>query len=56
MGSVLGELLGQYYLDMIAGKKEIDVGVADLSKKWRDQGGNKVLEAVNKAYQAQQKK
>ncbi|OAS17899.1 extracellular solute-binding protein [Paenibacillus oryzisoli] len=56
MGSVLGELLGQYYLDMIAGKKDIDTGLAELSKKWRDQGGNKVLEAVNKAYQAQQKK
>jgi putative aldouronate transport system substrate-binding protein len=55
MGGVLGELFNQYYLEMITGKREIDPGIAELSKKWRDQGGAKVLDAVNKAYQAQKK-
>ncbi|WP_282937704.1 extracellular solute-binding protein [Paenibacillus sp. RC67] len=56
MSGVLGELMNQYYLEMITGKREIDPGLAELSKKWRDQGGSKVLDAVNKAYQAQNKK
>ncbi|KIL41962.1 ABC transporter substrate-binding protein [Gordoniibacillus kamchatkensis] len=56
LSGVLGELYTQYYLEMITGKRDIDAGIAELSKKWRDQGGNKVLDAVNKAYQAQNKK
>ncbi|WP_051620631.1 extracellular solute-binding protein [Paenibacillus sp. UNC451MF] len=56
MSGVLGELMNQYYLEMITGKREIDSGIDELSKKWRDQGGSKVLDAVNKAYQAQGKK
>ncbi|ULL16261.1 extracellular solute-binding protein [Paenibacillus sp. H1-7] len=56
MGGVLGELMNQYYIEMITGKRDIDTGLTELSKKWRDQGGNKVLDAVNKAYQAQGKK
>lgn len=56
MSGVLGELLNQYYLEMITGKRDIDSGITELSKKWRDQGGAKVLDAVNKAYQAQSNK
>ncbi|MGI2298175.1 extracellular solute-binding protein [Paenibacillus sp. GXUN7292] len=52
---ILSELANQYYLDMIAGKVDIDKGLAELSKKWREQGGDKVLAAVNAAYEAQQK-
>ncbi|MEC0265966.1 extracellular solute-binding protein [Paenibacillus anseongense] len=55
-GSVINELANQYYLDMITGKKDIDSGLTELSKKWREQGGDKVLEAVNKAYLAQKNK
>ncbi|GGD72448.1 extracellular solute-binding protein [Paenibacillus nasutitermitis] len=54
-GGVLGELTNQYYLEMISGKRDIDSGLAELAKKWRDQGGTKVLEAVSKAYEAQAK-
>lgn len=50
---ILGELTNQYYIDMIAGKLEIESGLAELSKKWREQGGDKVLEAVQAAYDAQ---
>ncbi|MFD0712664.1 extracellular solute-binding protein [Paenibacillus sp. GCM10027626] len=52
---ILSELANQYYLDMIMGKIDIDQGLAELSKKWRGQGGDKVLTAVNAAYEAQQK-
>ncbi|NOU75753.1 extracellular solute-binding protein [Paenibacillus sp. LMG 31458] len=55
LGSVLNELYKQYFTEMMTGKRGIDAGIAELSKKWRDQGGSKVLEAVNKAYQAQKK-
>lgn len=55
-GSVINELANQYYLDMITGKKDIDSGLTELSKKWREQGGDKVLDAVNKAYLAQKNK
>ncbi|TVY11211.1 hypothetical protein [Paenibacillus cremeus] len=55
LGSVLNELYKQYFVDMMTGKKDIDAGTAELSKKWREQGGSKVLDAVNKAYQAQKK-
>ncbi|MBD7969194.1 extracellular solute-binding protein [Paenibacillus gallinarum] len=53
-GGVLDELFNQYYIDIITGKMEIDAGLAELSKNWRDQGGNEVLEAVQEAYTAQQ--
>lgn len=56
MNGVLGELMNQYYIEMITGKRDIEAGIAELSKKWRDQGGAKVLDAVNKAYQEQSKK
>ncbi|RJX38656.1 extracellular solute-binding protein [Paenibacillus pinisoli] len=52
---ILSELANQYYFDMISGKVDIDKGLAELSKKWREQGGDKVLAAVNAAYEAQQK-
>ncbi|MCJ8009016.1 extracellular solute-binding protein [Lederbergia wuyishanensis] len=51
--SILDEIFNQYFIDMITGKKDIDSGIKELSEKWRNQGGNKVLEAVNKAYKEQ---
>ncbi|MCZ8510990.1 extracellular solute-binding protein [Paenibacillus filicis] len=55
LGSVLNELYKQYFFEMMTGKRDIDAGIVELSKKWREQGGSKVLDAVNKAYQAQKK-
>ncbi|WP_136608610.1 extracellular solute-binding protein [Paenibacillus dokdonensis] len=55
LGGVLSELYNQYFTEMMTGKRDIDAGIAELSKKWRSQGGSKVLDAVNKAYQAQNK-
>lgn len=52
-GGILGELFNQYYTEMITGKREIDAGIAELSRKWREQGGDAVLKAVNQAYQEQ---
>ncbi|GAA3403221.1 extracellular solute-binding protein [Paenibacillus hodogayensis] len=56
LGGVLNELFNQYYIDILIGKREIDAGLAELSKKWREQGGEKVLAAVAKEYEAQKKK
>lgn len=53
LGGVLNELFNQYYIDIIIGKKDIDSGLAELSEKWRSQGGEEVLAAVAREYQAQ---
>lgn len=49
-GGVVKELYNQIFMNILTGKTDIDAGIAELSKKWRDQGGNKILEEVNKAY------
>ena len=46
---VLDELVNQYFIDILMGKIGIDEGLAQLSEKWRAQGGNKVLAAVGEA-------
>ncbi|MCM3112171.1 extracellular solute-binding protein [Lederbergia lenta] len=51
--SILDEIFNQYFIEMITGKIDIEEGMAKLSEKWRDQGGNKVLDAVNKTYKEQ---
>lgn len=50
LGSVLNDIYYQYFMDMLRGKIGIDEGVAELSKKWRQQGGDKVLSEANDLY------
>ncbi len=50
-GGVVNEIYNQYYMEMLLGKIDIDTGLAELSKKWREQGGDKILEAVQQAYE-----
>ncbi len=45
-GSILTDLYNQYFIDMLTGKTDIDKGIAELSQKWRAQGGDKVLAEV----------
>lgn len=52
-GGVVQEIYDQYFMDMMMGKIDIETGVAELSKKWREQGGDKILEEVNQLYQQQ---
>jgi len=47
---VVNELYYQYFTNMMIGKLDIDTGVAELGKKWREQGGSKILEEVNQAF------
>ncbi|TBL78505.1 extracellular solute-binding protein [Paenibacillus thalictri] len=54
-GGVVNELQNQYFMNMLTGKIDIDAGIAELSKKWRDQGGNKILQEVTAAYKAAKK-
>ncbi|NOU86005.1 extracellular solute-binding protein [Paenibacillus sp. LMG 31460] len=49
---VLDELYYQYFNKMLMGKIDIDTSIAELGKKWREQGGSKVLEEVTAAYKA----
>lgn len=46
-GGVVNGIYLQYFTNMLIGKIDIESGTAELSKKWRDQGGNKILEEVN---------
>lgn len=54
-GSVVGDLYEQYFLDMMQGKIDIDQGVAELSQKWRAQGGEEILKQANEIYKASNK-
>ncbi|NLP46253.1 MAG: extracellular solute-binding protein [Epulopiscium sp.] len=49
-GKIVEDLYNQYFIDMLQGKIEIDQGVAELSEKWRAQGGDKILEEVQVIY------
>ena len=49
-GGVVSEIYDQYFMNIMMGKIDIDAGIAELSKKWREQGGNTILEEVNKTY------
>lgn len=51
-GSSLDDIVMQYFSDMLQDKVGIEEGLEQLSKEWRKQGGDKVLEAVNKEYQS----
>ena len=45
------DIYTQYFSDMLQGKLSIEEGVEQLSKSWRSQGGEEILEAVNAEYQ-----
>ena len=38
-------------MDRLSGDTRIEEGVEQLSKSWRSQGGEEILEAVNAEYQ-----
>lgn len=52
-GSVVTEIYNQYFMEMMVGKIDIDTGIAEMSKKWRQQGGEQILKSVNEAYKTQ---
>lgn len=51
-GSAVNDIFIQYFSDMLQGKVSIEEGAGRLSKDWRSQGGDKILEEVNAAYKA----
>lgn len=51
-GATLNDIFVQSFSDMLQGKISIEDGAAKLSKDWRSQGGNDILEEVNEAYKA----
>ena len=55
-GSALGDIYNQYFIDMLQGKIGIEEGAQQLSKEWRSQGGEEMLESLNATYQASLKK
>ena len=54
-GKVLDDIVIQYFSDILQGKISVEDGAAELSQKWRAQGGETVLAEVTEAYQAAQK-
>ncbi|MNI30829.1 hypothetical protein D3C73_846880 [compost metagenome] len=48
-GGVVNGIYLQYFTNMLMGKIDIETGTAELSKKWREQGGDKILKEVNQA-------
>ncbi|UVI32845.1 extracellular solute-binding protein [Paenibacillus spongiae] len=55
LGSTVNDIYNQYFLNLVNGKLDIDKGIAELSGKWRQQGGDKILKAVNEAYKNSKK-
>jgi putative aldouronate transport system substrate-binding protein len=55
LGSTVNDIYNQYFLNLVNGKLDIDKGIAELSEKWRQQGGDKILKAVNEAYKNSKK-
>lgn len=49
---IVNELYNQYFMNMLTGKIDIDKGTAELSQKWRAQGGENILKEVAEAYKA----
>lgn len=54
-GKVVGDLYNQYFIDMIMGKVDIDKGTEELGKKWRAQGGDKILAEAQQIYEKTKK-
>jgi hypothetical protein len=54
-GAVLDDIYIQHFTDMLSGKLAIDAGIAELGRKWRSQGGDKVLASLNDLYKKQKK-
>ncbi|RRD95087.1 extracellular solute-binding protein [Clostridiales bacterium COT073_COT-073] len=50
-GGMLGDMVVQYFSDMLQGKIEIEAGVKKLSEEWRKQGGEEMLKELNAEYQ-----
>ncbi len=49
-GTLLEDLVIQYFSDMLQGKVSIEEGVKELKAEWLKQGGDKVLKAINEKY------
>lgn len=49
-GGMLGDIVVQYFSDMLQGKIEIEAGVKKLSDEWRKQGGEEMLKELNAEY------
>ena len=54
-GAVLDDIYIQHFTDMLSGKLAIEAGIAELGRKWRSQGGDKVLAGLNDLYKKQKK-
>lgn len=53
LGGVVQDLFDQYFIEMLQGEISIDQGIAELSQKWRAQGGDKILAEVQSIYDNQ---
>jgi ABC-type glycerol-3-phosphate transport system substrate-binding protein len=52
-GSIVNDIVQQYFTDMLTGRIGIREGQAALSRAWRAQGGEGILADVTAAYKAQ---
>jgi len=49
-GGIVEELYEELFLEMLIGRKDIDEGIEELNRRWRDQGGDRIMEEVIAAY------
>jgi ABC-type glycerol-3-phosphate transport system substrate-binding protein len=53
---VLDGIYNEYFVKMVTGQGDLDANLKELSEKWRSQGGNEVLKAVQELYNQQKGK
>ncbi len=49
-GGVVNEIYEELFLEMLIGRKGLDEGIAELTRRWRNQGGDRIMEEVIQAY------
>lgn len=52
-GKAVNEVYNQYFVDLLKGKLDVDKGIAELDKEWRQAGGDEILKSVNEEYKKQ---
>ena len=49
---IVTEIYNQYFMDIMLGNVDLDAGISELKAKWRDQGGQKILDDLNAYHKA----
>ncbi|SFS46118.1 ABC-type glycerol-3-phosphate transport system, substrate-binding protein [Paenibacillus sp. BC26] len=52
-GKAVNEVYNQYFVNLLNGKLDVDKGIEELGKEWRQAGGDAILTEINEEYKNQ---